>query len=85
MMTRILEWSFKNRLTVILFFAIGSGLGLYAVSVTPVDAVPDFLAVFGYTDDAAVFWAAWRTMAAHVDEGHRERARRLVASLKGDA
>lgn len=45
MMTRILEWTFKNRLTVILFFAVGSALGLYAVSVTPVDAVPDITPV----------------------------------------
>ena len=44
-MTRILEWTFKNRLTVILFFAVGSVIGLYAVSITPVDAVPDITPV----------------------------------------
>ncbi|HEX9568535.1 MAG TPA: YkvA family protein [Rhodospirillales bacterium] len=60
-------------------------IGALAYFIMPVDVVPDFLAMFGYTDDAAVFWAAWRTVAAHVDEGHRERARRLVESLKGDA
>ena len=40
-MTRLLEWTFKNRLTVLVMFAVGSVIGLYAVSVTPVDAVPD--------------------------------------------
>ncbi|MBI4376660.1 MAG: efflux RND transporter permease subunit, partial [Elusimicrobia bacterium] len=45
MMTRILEWTFKNRLTVVLFFAVGAAIGLYAVSVTPVDAVPDITPV----------------------------------------
>lgn len=60
-------------------------IGALAYFIMPVDMVPDFLAVFGFTDDAAVFWAAWRTVAAHVDESHRERARQLVESLKGDA
>lgn len=44
-MTRIIEWTFKNRLAVILLFAAGSALGLYAISVTPVDAVPDITPV----------------------------------------
>jgi cobalt-zinc-cadmium resistance protein CzcA len=40
-MIRILEWILKNRLTVVLFFALGAGAGLYSVAKTPVDAVPD--------------------------------------------
>ena len=44
-MARILEWTFKNRLTVILLFALGSVIGLYAVACTPVDAVPDITPV----------------------------------------
>src|SRR3989338_98814 len=44
-MTRILEWVFKNKTTIILFFAIGATAGIYAVSVTPVDAVPDITPV----------------------------------------
>ena len=44
-MTRILKWALMNRLTVIAFFAAGSALGLYAVTVTPVDAVPDITPV----------------------------------------
>ena len=44
-MTRLLDWVFKNRLTVVLFFAFGAGLGLYAVAHTPVDAVPDITPV----------------------------------------
>lgn len=44
-MTRILDWTFKNRLPVLLLFALGSALGLYAVSITPVDAVPDITPV----------------------------------------
>src|SRR3989338_6790546 len=44
-MTRLLEWTFKNRLTVLFLFASGSVIGLYAVSITPVDAVPDITPV----------------------------------------
>ena len=44
-MTRLLDWTLKNRLAVILFFALGCLAGLYAVSVTPVDAVPDITPV----------------------------------------
>jgi len=44
-MKSILEWAFKNRLTVLFLFAAGSILGLYAISVTPVDAVPDITPV----------------------------------------
>jgi uncharacterized membrane protein YkvA (DUF1232 family) len=60
-------------------------IGALAYFIMPVDIVPDFIAVLGFTDDAAVFWAAWRTVATHIDESHRERARSLVASLKGKA
>src|SRR3989338_5856327 len=44
-MIRLLDWTLKNRLAVILFFAAGSAIGLYAVSITPVDAVPDITPV----------------------------------------
>ncbi len=44
-MTRLLDWTFKNRLTVLFLFAVGSAVGLYAVSITPVDAVPDITPV----------------------------------------
>lgn len=59
-------------------------VGALAYFIMPVDMVPDFIAMLGYTDDAAVFWAAWRTVATHVDDGHREQARLLVAKLKGN-
>jgi len=48
-----------------------------AYFIAPVDAIPDFLLALGYTDDAAVFWAMWRTISGHVTEAHRETARRF--------
>ncbi len=44
-MRRLLEWTLKNRIGIVLFFALGAGAGLYAVSTMPVDAVPDITPV----------------------------------------
>lgn len=49
-----------------------------AYFVVPTDMVPDFIAMLGFTDDAAVFWAAWRSVQGHVTETHRERARAFL-------
>lgn len=66
-------------------------MGALAYFVMPIDAVPDIIAMLGYGDDAAVFWAAWRMVKPHITEGHRERARAFLgkkaagdeASFKG--
>lgn len=50
-------------------------IGALAYFVVPIDAVPDIIAVMGFTDDAAVFWAAWRAIKPHVTDLHRNRAR----------
>ncbi len=44
-MIRILDWTLKNRVAVVLFFALVAGVGFYALSKTPVDAVPDITPV----------------------------------------
>lgn len=41
MITRIIEWSIKNRFLVLLMTVILTGWGLYAVKNTPLDAIPD--------------------------------------------
>jgi uncharacterized membrane protein YkvA (DUF1232 family) len=46
-----------------------------AYFVLPIDAVPDFLAVLGFGDDAAVLAAAIGTAGAHMMPAHREAAR----------
>lgn len=50
-------------------------LGALAYFILPFDAVPDLLAGLGYTDDAAVLMAVLRTVAAHITDDHRDRAR----------
>lgn len=53
-------------------------MGAIAYFVVPVDMLPDFLAWFGFTDDAAVLYAAVKTVANSIKPDHRERARILI-------
>jgi uncharacterized membrane protein YkvA (DUF1232 family) len=49
-----------------------------AYFVLPIDAVPDFMAVFGFGDDAAVLAAAIATAGAHIAPTHRAAARDVL-------
>ena len=55
-------------------------MGALAYFVLPVDAIPDFIAGLGYTDDAVVFYAALRSIAPHIKDRHRDRARAVLES-----
>jgi len=46
-----------------------------AYFVTPIDAIPDFVAGLGFTDDAAVLAAAVALVARHMKPNHRAQAR----------
>jgi uncharacterized membrane protein YkvA (DUF1232 family) len=50
-------------------------LAALAYFVLPFDAVPDFLAGFGFTDDAAMLAAAIGMVGSHISQRHRSRAR----------
>jgi len=50
-------------------------IGALAYFVLPADLIPDFLAGFGFTDDAAVLFAAIRAVTPHIREEHRTKAR----------
>ena len=60
------------------FFARATLLGAVAYFVMPLDAIPDALAIVGFTDDAAVLAAAISVAGAHVLAAHREAARRAL-------
>ncbi len=60
-------------------------MGALAYFVLPTDMVPDIIAGLGFGDDAAVFYAAWKTVSGHVGEEHFEKARKTMARLRGDA
>ena len=50
-----------------------------AYFVIPTDLVPDIVAGLGFTDDAAVLMIALRTVAGHVTDSHKQRARAVLA------
>ena len=58
--------------------------GALAYFVLPIDIVPDVIAWIGFTDDAAVLYAAIRTVAPHIKDGHRARARIAIDRMVGD-
>ncbi|WP_137133826.1 YkvA family protein [Rhizobium sp. FKY42] len=48
--------------------------------VLPIDVVPDFLAVVGFTDDVAVLAAAFRMIQTHIKDSHHEAADEALAA-----
>jgi len=57
-------------------------VGALAYFVLPIDAVPDFLPVLGFTDDAAFLAAAIKLVTDHIRPEHRDAAHRVLAGLK---
>ncbi len=64
--------------------AKGMMLAALAYFVMPVDAIPDFIAGLGYTDDAAVFAALVAVLGRNLKPKHRAAAKRDIDKLKGD-
>jgi uncharacterized membrane protein YkvA (DUF1232 family) len=60
-------------------------LGAIAYFVLPVDLIPDYIPLIGYTDDAAVLAAAVKLVTTHMKAEHREAARLTLARLRGEA
>ncbi len=56
----------------------GTLLAALAYFVMPVDAVPDILALVGFTDDIAVLTAVLAAIRPHIKESHRLAARRAL-------
>jgi len=54
-------------------------LGALAYFVLPFDAIPDFLAGIGFSDDVTVLVAAIAMVRSHITPAHREAARRALA------
>tara|TARA_R110002124_G_scaffold13943_3_gene63050 strand:- start:1193 stop:1564 length:372 start_codon:yes stop_codon:yes gene_type:complete len=49
-----------------------------AYFVLPTDLVPDFIAGFGFTDDATVLMAAIGLVSSHLTDAHRTAARKAL-------
>jgi uncharacterized membrane protein YkvA (DUF1232 family) len=59
-------------------------MGALAYFVLPIDVIPDFIAGFGFTDDATVLYAAIRSVAKHIRPEHRERAKQMLDKALAD-
>ncbi|WP_119460687.1 YkvA family protein [Rhodospirillaceae bacterium SYSU D60014] len=53
--------------------------GALAYFVLPFDVLPDLVPLLGFTDDAAILYAAIRTVTPHITDRHRARARDALA------
>jgi uncharacterized membrane protein YkvA (DUF1232 family) len=60
-------------------------IGALAYFVLPEDAIPDYIPVIGYMDDAAVLATALKLVTSHITQDHREAARRMLARLRDEA
>jgi uncharacterized membrane protein YkvA (DUF1232 family) len=58
--------------------------GALAYFVLPIDIVPDVIAWIGFTDDAAVLYAAIRTVAPHINGSHRAQAKTAIDRMAGE-
>ena len=55
--------------------------GALAYFVVPFDIVPDFIAILGFGDDAAVLYAAIRMVLPHIKPTHRAQAKDALDKL----
>jgi uncharacterized membrane protein YkvA (DUF1232 family) len=60
-------------------------LGAIAYFILPMDFIPDYIPVIGYTDDAAVLAGAIKLVTSHITPDHREAAQSMLARLRGAA
>ncbi len=52
-----------------------------AYFILPLDAIPDFIPIVGYSDDAAMLVGAVAALSGEIDEKHRNRALERLDSL----
>jgi uncharacterized membrane protein YkvA (DUF1232 family) len=57
-------------------------LGALAYFVLPLDFIPDFLPLVGFTDDAAILITAIRMVGAHMRPEHRIAARAALDQIR---
>ena len=56
-----------------------SGLAYF---ILPMDVIPDFLVIAGWTDDAAILAGALKTLSTKVTDEHREKANAWIKGRK---
>lgn len=56
-------------------------MGALAYFILPIDIIPDFIPLLGFTDDAAVLALAIKIVGDHITEEHRQKARDTLQGL----
>jgi len=56
-------------------------LGALGYFILPVDAIPDFVPIVGFTDDIATIFVAFATVALFIKKEHREKAKQIIAKI----
>lgn len=56
-------------------------IGALGYFITPVDAIPDFAPLFGFSDDLGMMLSALAVVAIHVKEEHRQKAREIASKI----
>jgi len=64
--------------------AKGMMFAALAYFVLPTDAIPDFLGVIGFTDDAAVFAALMAIVGKNLKDAHRQAADAFLDKMRAD-
>jgi uncharacterized membrane protein YkvA (DUF1232 family) len=60
------------------FWVKASIAGALVYFISPIDAIPDFIPVVGYADDAAVIYASMALVHRHITDEHIELAKTLL-------
>lgn len=60
----------------------GSILAALAYFIMPVDTLPDFMPLLGFTDDAAGLAATLKLISTYVRDEHRQAARQALGDLE---
>ena len=58
-------------------------IGAIGYFISPIDALPDFTPVVGYTDDMAIIAAAMVSVASSIKKSHRAQAKKTVKGYLG--
>jgi uncharacterized membrane protein YkvA (DUF1232 family) len=64
-------------------WAKGAIISALAYFISPLDLIPDFFPVVGYTDDFAAILAAVSAVTMHVKPVHREKAAQTLEKIFG--
>ena len=54
-------------------------IGALGYFILPLDAIPDIIAITGYTDDLSVLGLAVASVARHIKPEHKEKAKEMVS------